>query len=88
MFRQISQDENTLDSIDTFIYPPTKRIKNKDINDSMYQHMSLFSILSILCGVAATFTLCVTVAYHIKKKQYYTTYTAMDMIQPINIYYT
>ena len=41
----------------------------KDMNDHMHTHMTLFGILVIVCSVAATLALCVTVAYHITNKQ-------------------
>ena len=39
----------------------------KDMNDHV--HMTLFGILVIVCSVAATLALCVTVAYHITNKK-------------------
>ena len=53
----------------------TKDIKNTHTH-------TLFSVLLILCSVAATLVLCVTVAYHItkKKQQHNITYTVMGII--------
>ena len=53
-----------------------------DMKDLMHTHMSLFSVLFIVCSVVATFALCVTVAYWIvyKKKQHDITYTVMGLM--------
>ena len=79
----IPEAQYKLDSIHTFS-PHPKRRKFEDINDST--HMSLFSVLVILCSVTAL-ALCVTLSYHIakKKQQPNITYTAMDMMNPIHI---
>ena len=83
MFLQKTSTKHKLDSIVTFFdIFNNKKIRYEDINDHMHPHMSLFSVLSILCSVAATFALFVTVAYHITKKKHQsdTTYTVMSMI--------
>ena len=57
----------------------------KDIKQTTYTHMLLFDILVIVCSVVATLALCITIAYHITKKQLNIAYTATGLIQVINI---